>query len=219
MYIFLLHKLDFIYSLYYNVHSQFQSQACFTIILCDHCDSLQICQVWAHSHCRCKWGYITLLVGKRCAGWVNIQTWHCRKALWTFWIHSCDCCHALHKTCAEIHLGCGAMSSCWPPLFECPIQQLLVVKLSGMAHEGACHSFVIVVIHWHLRAETHPWEGPYSEMCGCSREAWCFKYHGHHTYTISCFLGLNLCHNTCTIYIASLHLFLVCLQSGHGLGK
>jgi len=89
------------------------------------------------------------------------------------------------QTSAEIHLGCGAMSSCWLSLFECPIQLLLAVKTLRKAHKDACHSFVIAVIHWHLCAETHHWEGPYFEMCGCSREAWCFMYHGHHTYTIS----------------------------------
>ena len=34
---------------------------------------LRICQVSAHSHCRC-WA-ILVLVWKRCAGWVNSQTW------------------------------------------------------------------------------------------------------------------------------------------------
>ena len=56
---------------------------------------LRICKVWAHSHCRC-WA-ILLLVGKRCAGWVNSQTWQLEEISVKILTAPSDGCHALHK--------------------------------------------------------------------------------------------------------------------------
>ena len=119
-----------------------------------------------------------------------------RKGLQRFWLHPCDHYHAVTQTynnCAEIHLDGVVMSPFVSPLSTIARAHDPAVQLSGKTHEDSVHILVIAVVHWCLRAETHPCGNVMSAVImPCLRfwspwlaRTWSNEQRGHHVTCIN----------------------------------